>query len=232
MFVSALAGKQPKQVEFHGERFGHTDLITSGEGDRAPHAFVVDQPPEARIPTHFHAIDQFQVFIAGGGTIGRKPIEPVTVHYTNAYTGYGPIIAGPEGLRYLTLRPRHRAESRAQVLPDQKQAQNAAPRRHRLGAVVMDKPGPRTTVDEQVILPREEDGLFAASLSVPPGHIVKLPDCAGMGRFVLVLAGSVAVGGTVSDALSCVFAFPEERPVLEAGSEGAELVVLDYPTQS
>src|SRR5690606_27671827 len=124
--------------------FGHTDLITSGEGDRAPHALVVDQPPEAVIPTHFHAIDQFQVFIAGGGPIGRKPIEPVTVHYTNAHTGYRPIIAGPEGLKYLTLRPRHRAESRAQVLPDRKQAQQPAPRPHRLGAVVMDRPRART----------------------------------------------------------------------------------------
>lgn len=232
MYIGSLAGKQREHVEFHGEHFGHTDLITSGDGDSAPHAFIVDQPPHAQIPTHFHAIDQFQVFIAGGGTIGRKPIEPLAVHYANAYTGYGPIVAGAEGLTYLTLRPRHRAESRAQVLPDQKQAQHQVPRRHRLGALVREGRRTRPAVDDHVVLGREEDGLFAVSLSVHSDHVAKLPDCAGIGRFVIVISGSATAGETVLDSLSCVFAIPEERLVLRAGSEGADLLILDYPAQS
>jgi hypothetical protein len=29
----------------------------------------------------------------------------VVVHYAGAFTGYGPLIAGPQGITYFTLRP-------------------------------------------------------------------------------------------------------------------------------
>ncbi|MEP7740015.1 hypothetical protein ABKW28_20410 [Nocardioides sp. 31GB23] len=231
MYLRSLADKQRREVEFHGEVFGHTDLISSVDGPDAPHAFVVDQPSGTVIPTHFHAINQFQVFLTGDGTIGRKPIAPVTVHYTNAFTGYGPIVAGQHGLRYLTLRPRHHAESKAQVLPGAREAQHAAPRRHRLGTVAADKPRDHSAVDEQILVPREDDGLFASYLSVTPGHILKLPPCGGSGRFLLLFDGSFSFHDVVSHPVTCVYLAPDERPELEAGGKGAQLLVLDYPSK-
>ena len=48
--------------------------------------------------------NQFQLFVDGQGTIGPEQIRPITVHYAGAYTGYGPIMSGPQGLKYFTIR--------------------------------------------------------------------------------------------------------------------------------
>lgn len=47
-------------------------------------------PGEVLLP-HFHAVDQFQIFIAGSGGIGRThaDVTPVLVHYADHHTGYG-----------------------------------------------------------------------------------------------------------------------------------------------
>ena len=47
--------------------------------------------------------------VGGGGTMGRHEIAPIMVHYAGAYSGYGPIIAGPEGVKYFTIRAVHEA---------------------------------------------------------------------------------------------------------------------------
>src|SRR5437763_8679238 len=48
---------------------------------------------------------QFQVFVHGSGTLGRTPVAAFVVQYVAPHTGYGPIVAGPEGIWYMTLRP-------------------------------------------------------------------------------------------------------------------------------
>src|SRR5262249_40491644 len=52
----------------------------------------------------FHDVDQYQVFVRGGGRLGRTPADPVTFHYADAYTPYGPIVGGGEGIDFLTIR--------------------------------------------------------------------------------------------------------------------------------
>ncbi|MGO8140917.1 hypothetical protein AB9F34_33105, partial [Rhizobium leguminosarum] len=64
----------------------------------------VDLNAHQKLDSHFHIVDQFQVFIAGSGTIGRDEVRLVTVHYADHNTGYGPLIASEQGLSYLTLR--------------------------------------------------------------------------------------------------------------------------------
>src|SRR4051794_30692220 len=70
-----------------------------------PQGFLLEIPtPQGVITPHFHRVDQFQVFVAGSGMIGKHPIAPVTVHYSDGYTPYGPIVAGPEGITFFNLR--------------------------------------------------------------------------------------------------------------------------------
>src|SRR5678816_3651970 len=80
--------------------------VTGGSGDAelSPTVFLVEQAPNVSLRTHFHRQNQFQIFVRGSGTIGRHPLGPLMVHYAGAYSGYGPLVAGPEGLAYFTLR--------------------------------------------------------------------------------------------------------------------------------
>jgi hypothetical protein len=101
------------------------------EGDRtndatlAPVAFLIEQSPDSVVQSHFHHNDEFQVVVAGSGLIGRNPVAPVSVHYAGGYTGYGPVVAGPKGITYFTLRPRY--EAGALYLPDDRPAMKRAP---------------------------------------------------------------------------------------------------------
>ena len=55
----------------------------SGETPETPMASFVEQLPHTMIPTHFHAVNQFQVVVEGQGTLGKRTVRPWTVHYTS-----------------------------------------------------------------------------------------------------------------------------------------------------
>jgi hypothetical protein len=69
-------------------------------------AFLIEQfAPELR--AHFHESDQFQVIVGGAGTVGQHRVGAGVIHYSDAYTSYGPIrTVDADGLAYLTLRIR------------------------------------------------------------------------------------------------------------------------------
>ena len=71
----------------------------------SPTVALIEQPAGFEFMPHFHRQNQFQVFVGGSGSLGRHALAPVVVHYAGAYTGYGPLLAGPEGIQYFTLRP-------------------------------------------------------------------------------------------------------------------------------
>ena len=81
-------------------------LPASGATPETPTASFVAQLPHTVIPSHFHAVNQFQVVVDGQGTLGKRAVHPRTVHYTNGYTGYGPLCAGVAGLAFFTFRNR------------------------------------------------------------------------------------------------------------------------------
>lgn len=70
-----------------------------------PQILLVEQSPRAELLPHYHASDQFQIFIEGEGRLGKHDVRPVSIHYTNRYTGYGPLIANNGGIQYFVLRP-------------------------------------------------------------------------------------------------------------------------------
>jgi hypothetical protein len=71
-----------------------------------PMAFSVEKLPDAVTRPHFHKADQFQVVVAGRGMLGDHDFSDGAVHYTDAYSAYGPIVAGKSGIWWFTLRNR------------------------------------------------------------------------------------------------------------------------------
>lgn len=84
---------------------------SSAEPDK-PHASLNEPDPGLLASTHFHRVDQFQVVVGGKGKIGRHELSPYCVHFTRAYTPYGPLLSDAEdGLKFIVLRARHDAGS-------------------------------------------------------------------------------------------------------------------------
>jgi len=200
---------------------------------RGAQAFIVEQSPNSVVPSHFHISNQFQVVVGGSGTLGRHEVRPFAVHYAGSYTGYGPITAGDDGLAYFTLRaqfdsgphvlPKCRSELknvvRQLLLKDGIRTSNADELSARDGAVL-----------ETIIAPQETGlaGYLArlgpkASLDLPPPQ-------SGGGQYWVVVAGGIFYNGEDLPQSSCLFIAPTDPKIdLEAGSSGAEVLILQYP---
>lgn len=213
--------------------FHKSEWLESGEDPvLSPTSFLVEQPPNSTLVAHFHRQNQYQVFVAGGGRIGRTELAPVTVHYAGAYTGYGPLVAGDEGIRYFTIRPvcesgYVRADDRASMRP--------GPKRHAVSAPVA-RPAPEVLaalVEPRVetLIPPAPDGLGATALQIGRdgvGRIVHLP--ASQGLFVVVIAGALRHDGQVLGEWEQVFVSADtEPPPLQAGPDGVQCLILHTP---
>src|SRR5262245_45589452 len=75
--------------------------------DRGPQAFLVEIFGEYTIEPHFHEVDQFQIMVRGDSVrLGKHDASPVTVHYVDSYTPYGPIVCAEDGISFFNLRAR------------------------------------------------------------------------------------------------------------------------------
>jgi len=215
-----------------------TDLIVSDAGARPrPQAFLVEQTPHWTLPTHFHLRHQFQLVVGGGGSIGRNPLAPLSVHYASAHSGYGPIVSGEHGLAYLTLRVM--SDTGAWYLPEarehlqlriRKQQAHGAPAEQVTPQALQTLAGP---AEETLIAP--DAGGLAAWLVRLPAHAQR-PAPAGQapggGRFYVVTQGALRVGEETLNGLATLFV-PQGEPLdIEAGDTGLELVVLQFPAEA
>lgn len=197
-------------------------------GSFYPMAFLVEQPPASIVQPHFHAADQFQVVVAGGGHLGRHAVRPVTVHYTNAHTAYGPITAGEAGLHYFTLRNGY--DPGARYVAQESAALKAIVGRlpwQTTSAPLDPMPEINGPARVEALLDPRADGLGAWRHLLPAGAALAGPDPAqGMGQFWVVIAGEVAD----MPPLSLIFVNPEDEALsVTAGPAGAELLILQYP---
>lgn len=200
---------------------------------RPPQAFLIEQAPGAITHPHFHFVDQFQVVVAGGGSIGRNAVEPVMAQFAAASTGYGPITPDARGIAYFTLRASADTTG-AQFLPASRERMRPGARRN----VFFDRVVPsdaqalrRRGAFALDVLRDDADGLGAFVLRIAPRMPVNAPDNrASAGASMIVLAGSLDHHGARLPKWSCLFYAPQEGlPLLQASDEGAEVLVLRYP---
>jgi hypothetical protein len=215
--------------------FGKNSDIASPD----PQAFRIDLNAYQKLDSHLHIVDQFQVFIAGSGTIGRDPVQLVTVHYADHHTGYGPLVASAQGLSYLTLRSKTDAGLVYLNTPNIREKLKPTKRRHRTSPQVTLSIDPvlrnRDSVSIESVIDEEpgDEGMNAKVIRLGPNMTVQSPDPSESGgQYLIVLNGSLQLDGKDYKPYSLVFVrSTDEAPTLVAGEAGLEIMVTQYPRE-
>jgi rubredoxin len=193
------------------------------------------------IHTHFHRNDQWQVIVGGKGAFGRHKVAPYAIHFTRAYTPYGPTVADSEtGIASLTLFARYEVD--AYYLPESLETLNQVPNRrpYQLTRQIAlpSQRGRRiesgTVLLEEVPGVRDDEGLGAYALTMAPNTRTTAPDPAtGDGQFLIVVTGGLWHENRMLQALTIVFTKPTEAAFsVHAGDDGLEAIIVNYPRRT
>ncbi len=227
---AALAQTHRRMVDVKGEAYYRSEWLESSQDPwLSPTVFMVEQPPNASLAGHFHGENQFQVFVDGEGRIGTHSIGPITVHYAGAYSGYGPLIAGPQGVKYFTIRPVYET---GMMSSSDRSKMVRGPKRH-----LVTEPQPAadaavlaalTSVEKDELIALQPDGIAVSVLRLPAGESASgLDPASGGGQFFVVLGGEVLHGGKALQRWESMFASSDEAAVsLRAGEGGLEVLCL------
>ncbi len=201
-----------------------------------PQAFLAQsKTPRYTIDAHFHDVNQFQLFVEGFGRLGKRPASPITFHYADAYTPYGPIVAGEEGISFFTLRPR--ASGGYFGMPGSRDKMPGKAGRNIARSFAPIEPEgseQKEPVLRETLIEPEPDGLLALRLRLRAGvEATGIDPAGGGGQYYLVAAGSLVRDGQELPRFSLLFVEPGEiAPVLHPGPHGADLLVLQFPAGS
>src|SRR5581483_8135533 len=157
------------QENWHYFAGSQRDARAEGRGGvivDAPHGFLTRRPPGEYIAPHFHDVPQYQIVVGGGGRIGKHPLAPITVHYVDSYTPYGPIVGADQGIAFFTLRAQITACD-AQYMPECRP--NLLKKAGRAFTANV-----RPVEGSRDLLPPTEDGVAARALSLAAGEAASL----------------------------------------------------------
>jgi len=196
-----------------------------------PQVFMVELfEPGSRIEPHFHDVDQFQIVLRGGGHLGSEATEPVSFHYADAYTPYGPIVSRGEGISFLTIRAA--AAGAFFPMPASRHLLPGLPGRNITGAFPSGGPR-RAGVGHSTVLLETDDGARVTGLALGPGAEAEPPPADAGRQYYLVCSGSASAGNEVLRRWSIVELEPGEGLAsLRAGPGGAEILVAQLPRAS
>ena len=201
-------------------------------GSPSPQAFLVEQGANEVVLPHFHEQNQFQVVVHGGGSVGRSAVAPITVHYAGAYTGYGPVSSGDEGLWYLTLRPM--MDNGPLYVHESRDKMKPGPKKHYQSAALGTTPESdlaKLAQPEAQTINADPQGPTVEMLRVPPRqrHAMAGP-IRGGGQFLFVTSGSFLSNGVEYPKWSCLWSANDD-PAIEvvAGASGVEVLMLGFP---
>jgi rubredoxin len=234
MVSLADAAASREQLGTPGNEIWRTHFLEAVPGTRDPQAFMVQYAPGRVLRTHFHDVDEFQIVVAGRGTFGRHAIAPFTVHFARAFTPYGPIVAGADGLSFLTLRAR-RDSAGPQLLPDKREVLETVVGRNPWQAA---EQLALARIDGEISTARlttlvDASGLDAWVMHLPPQCFAAVPAATGSGgQYVVVLQGSITLGSGSLAAPAVGFLASDEVPLtLASGAQAAVLAVLNFPRE-
>jgi hypothetical protein len=232
--VQAVAGEQAlkqRQLATSGGKRGDGQLK-----EDQPQAFLVEMNAGETIVPHFHEVDQFQIFVAGSGGMGRNAAAPLVVHYADHHTGYGPINAGPQGYSYFTLRAKsdpgahylHKPGYRELLKPSRKRHATVSGIALSTEPVLMD----RKDMKVEQLMPEFDgsDGLSAALLRMGPAMSQTGPNPqATGGQYYLVVNGSMELAAGNYSAWSTIYVARDDAPLaFKAGPKGLEALLLQF----
>lgn len=217
-------------VSGNGERRKVTDYLT---GTGRPQAFMVTMGPGARVPAHFHRIDQYQLLLGGGGARykgAELPSGTLTIHYADAFSTYGPIEAGAEApMEFYTLRAF--TDMFIAYMPEERDKLPATGRHRNIHVTVqtgddaaLGRPG------REALIAETQDGLAAWRATLRAAQPVQSGPPAGAGQYCYVIAGSVLAAGTELGPRSLAW-LPPGSPTdgAAAGPDGCDLLFLQFP---
>jgi hypothetical protein len=233
-----LGLKVGEQLKYHEHdnglkyyRYDYFDIHDDLEN--CPQSYLIKQLPNITNPLHFHAQNQFQVFIEGSGSFGRHEVNPYVVHYAGAYTGYGPIIAGEQGLDYLTLRGSR--DLGAKFLPAQMELFKKGPKHHYTSPSIEEESQEVLDQLDHVqmnwIHQDEPSGLGVGILKLPKNteyQLEVLQNIAGI--FLVVMRGALIVTNQILRKNETVYLHQQEQSYpLQTGNQGLQLLILQMP---
>jgi hypothetical protein len=223
--VGALSGDELRGQPVVVENY----IGTAAKRQRGPQAFRIDLPPGHVINPHFHRSDQYQVFIGGHAMYGDKyDLDPVTVHYADKYSPYGPLIAGDDGYTMFNLRAH--AETGAYYMPGSRDKIEMRGGRH---ITVRNRHGidhaTDTSMVEALVEPHP-DGLAVDEIVAGPGCAIGNRLAVGSGCFQLVIDGELELEGVTLGKRSVAFAPAGQRfAARRAGPAGVHFLELQFP---
>jgi hypothetical protein len=196
---------------------------------RGPQVFTTAMSPGYQIVPHYHLSDQCQVFVEGSGTMPTHATNPVTLHYADAYTAYGPIDVGENGLTFFNFRAR--ADVGIQRMPESRKGILIKGGREIVAHCRLSLGDQVETLRVETLIDPHEDGLAAyEQLAASGAQLLDVP-AAGVGRFQLVLDGSLELDGRVLPRHTVAHIAPGERFGRRvAGKDGAHVLELQFPT--
>ena len=221
------------------EFFGPRSSTTVAPG---PQATMSDMNAHESLVPHFHGVTQFQIFVAGSGTLGRTAtLAPLTVQYKDHHTAYGPVIAGAQGLTFMALRIKtgnsapvylDKPGYREKLMPSKRRNLLAGPVGLSIGPVMQSR---KEVVWESLFADETIDDETAAwMLRLGAGAEATAPDPgAGGGYYLFVANGTMDWNGSELPLWSMVVVEANEQaPQIRAGSGGLELLIMQYPREA
>jgi hypothetical protein len=160
------------------------------------------------------------------------------VHYTDAYSAYGPIVAAEEGIAWFTLRNCWDPGAKYMADLDSRAELRASRDRHTHWEATTEPMPPLAPAElkataaiarEQVL--EGEHGLATWRYRLPAGAALTGPEPGnGGGQFWLVLGGTLSVAGSgFLGVNSTIFTGPEDGALAaSAGPDGAEALCLQF----
>ena len=207
-----------------------------------PQSLMTQMCANETILPHFHGVAQFQIFPAGAGMLARTELRPLMLQYKDHHTGYGPLVAGPHGLTFISLRNRTGDSHPVYIgRPGYREKLRPSKRRNWVTPHIPLSTRPvlqyRTDVTWEALYEARKidagiDDEMAAYL-VRLGAGLSTPGLdpkAGGGCYLFVANGSLVLGGQSLPEWSMVFVDPTEAGYeITAGPLGAEVLVMQFP---
>jgi hypothetical protein len=193
--------------------------------------------PGSAIAPHFHRRDQWQVVLKGDGRLGKQPLEALSLHYTDAFTPYGSIVAGERGLEFYDMYARCDPDGSYTNPMNMPASRALLERKARRNLVSQARPSDPRGLRSlpcpklETLLEPLADGVAAFRLRCGPEARTSGPAPRGSsGQMYLVVGGAGSVAGVpLCPGTGFFLGGDEDPPEIASDVDGFDALVLQYP---